>query len=250
MLKVVIQSVFALKNGLSRRGIVRNYSYDSMVNSIKNYFALRAGVTPPYNHVCQVGDPVLRLQAEPVDLETIPTPEFQKFIEHLIAVMRNYDAYGLAASQIGVPLQVFVIETSEKNYEENLKTTSAGQPLEIVPLRVFINPKMKIIDYKIFTYPEACVSICGFAAHVPRAKSIRIDAFDVSGKPFVWNAVGWPARIAQHEMDHLQGKLYTDKMDPKTLSCVVWDLVNFKEGKLAMDYRPHTRSKFRSFFYT
>ncbi|KAK0173361.1 hypothetical protein PV328_006573 [Microctonus aethiopoides] len=245
MLKVVIQSVFALENGLSRRGIVRNYSFGSMVNNVKNYFALRAGTKPPYHHVCQVGDPVLRLQAEPVDLEVIPTAEFKKFIDHLITVMRSYEAYGLAAPQIGVPVQVFVIETTEKNYEENSKTMRAGQPLEIVPLRVFINPKMKIIDYKTFTYPEACVSICGYSAHVPRAKSIRIDALDLSGNPFVWNADGWPARIAQHEMDHLQGKVYTDKMDPKTFSCVVWDLVNFKEGKLAMDYRPNIRSKFK-----
>lgn len=78
MLKVVIQSVFALENGLSRRGIVRNYSFGSMVNSIKNYFALQAGAKPPYHHVCQIGDPVLRLPAEPVDLEIIPTPEFKK----------------------------------------------------------------------------------------------------------------------------------------------------------------------------
>ncbi|XP_015109943.1 peptide deformylase, mitochondrial [Diachasma alloeum] len=207
-------------------------------NAFFDYFQSSPPPTPPYGHVCQIGDPTLRGQAEPVEPEIVATVDFKKFVDHLISTMRIYEAYGLSAPQIGVSAQVFVIETTPKQVEECIVTKSAGQPVEVVPLTVFINPKMKILDYHTNSYPEACASVFGYIAHVPRAKSVQIEAFDVTGKKFKWKAEGWPAKVAQHEMDHLQGKLFTDKMDPQTLSCAIWSIVNLRRGKVAIKFFP------------
>ncbi|XP_011303025.1 peptide deformylase, mitochondrial-like [Fopius arisanus] len=207
-------------------------------NAFFNYFQSPRQPIPPYNHVCQIGDPVLRTRAEPVEPEILATAQFKGFVEHLISIMRSHEAYGLAAPQIGVSAQIFAIETTKQQIEECIKTKSAGQPLEIVPLTVFINPKMKIIDYHTNSYPESCASVFGYIAHVPRAKTIEIQALDITGKEFTWNGHGWPAKIVQHEMDHLQGKLFTDRMDPKTFACAIWSVVNQRSGRVAIKFYP------------
>lgn len=111
---------------------------------------------------------------------------------------------GLSANQIGLPYQIFLVEVTEKHLEKFDDAYRKSRQMELVPFQVFINPKMKIIDYASLKHTEQCLSILGYSAVVPRAKSIRIEALDASGKPFVWNADGWAARVAQHEMDHLQ----------------------------------------------
>lgn len=120
--------------------------------------------------------------------------------------MRKYGAVGLAAPQIGVSSQVFVIETTQSSYDESMRHKKANQPMNVFPLQVFINPKMKILDFTSNSYLEFCGSVCGLAANVPRAKKIQIEALDLTGKSFVWQAEGWAAKVAQHEMDHLQVK--------------------------------------------
>ncbi|XP_063990562.1 peptide deformylase, mitochondrial-like [Diachasmimorpha longicaudata] len=219
-------------------------------NAFFDYFQSPAPPLPPYAHVCQIGDPVLREKAEPVEPEIMATADFKKFVDHLILTMRKYEAYGLAAPQIGVSAQVFVIETTAKQVEECIKMKSAGQPMEIVPLTVFINPKMKILDYHTNSYPEACASVFGYTAQVTRAKSIQIEAFDVTGKKITWKAEGWPAKVAQHEMDHLQGQLFTDKMDPQTLACTIWSIINVRRGKVAVKFFPDSGRwrRFKSLF--
>ncbi|KAG8040953.1 hypothetical protein G9C98_001941 [Cotesia typhae] len=240
--------------------ITRNFHYKAFIRQMSKFTGFEEKVyqylqpvdlsKPPYSHACQIGDPVLRLQAEPVELEIIKTAEFKKFIEHLIKVMRIYDAFGMAAPQIGVSSQVFVIETTKKQYDEMMMTKSAGQPIEEIPLTIFINPKIKITDFKVTNYPECCASVCGMMANVPRSKGVQINALDINGEPFTWDAVCWPAKVAQHEFDHLQGKLYTDTMDRKTLSCMVWQTVNRRGGKISVDYTPVARSKLRKLFFT
>lgn len=193
---------------------------------------------PPYEHICQIGDPVLREIAPPVDLQsTAHTKEFQKLLDQLCRVMRRYTMCGLAAPQIGVSLQIFAIELRPKFVMKIPPDARNYFEMEPIPLTYFINPEMRIVNSEEVSFPEYCGSITGFEAVVPRAKQIKITAFDRLGEPFTWNATGWAARIAQHEYDHLQGELYVDKMDPTTFQFNYWKEVNENKGNIKLQYR-------------
>ncbi|XP_076295796.1 peptide deformylase, mitochondrial isoform X3 [Lasioglossum baleicum] len=181
---------------------IRRFSFKSVKNTLANYFQSESS-KPPYGHICQLGDPVLRMKAAPVDAKVLETGEFQAMLEQLKDVMRRYRMSGLAAPQVGVPLQVFAIEIQN--------------PEEIV-------------------FSETCGSVTGFRANVPRAKEVEIKAVNPIGTTFSWKAKGWTSRIAQHEFDHLQGKLYIDKMDPSTFQCSMWKEINIHKGKLALRF--------------
>lgn len=118
--------------------------------------------------------------------------------------MRNYNACGLAGPQIGLPWQIFAIEYTEKDMKEVHEVVKKVHEMEIVPLQVFINPELKITDYTPILSYESCESIRGFSGSVSRAYEIEITALNTSAEPFTWKARGWPARIVQHEYDHLQ----------------------------------------------
>jgi len=121
--------------------------------------------------------------------------------------MRAYDAYGLSGPQIGLPWQIFAIECSEKTMMGIEKTVRKAHEMNIVPMTIFINPELKIIDHTPITLYEGCESIRGFSAAVPRAYEVEITALNASAELFTWRARGWSARIAQHEYDHLQVRL-------------------------------------------
>ncbi|XP_066570022.1 peptide deformylase, mitochondrial isoform X2 [Amia ocellicauda] len=178
--------------------------------------------SPPYKHVCQVGDPILRSKASQVDPTQINSPEIQKVIRTLVKVMRKLDCVGLSAPQVGVPLQILVAEYSERMLYENRPSEREAKGLQPFPLKVFVNPSLRVLDSRTASFPEACESISGFCACVPRYHSVEIAGLNERGEPVTWEASGWPARIIQHEMDHLSGVLYIDKMDSKTFINFVW----------------------------
>lgn len=112
---------------------------------------------------------------------------------------------------------------------------------------------MKILDYQKIVYPEACESIKGFHADVARYKAINVTGmktwlfykrftltyfigFDENGNSLSFDMKGWNARIIQHEIDHLNGILYTDIMDKKTLTCSCWNVINERGGKVELPY--------------
>lgn len=97
---------------------------------------------------------------------------------------------------------------------------------------------MKVTDYTKVTFQEGCESVKGFVADVPRCISVELTGFDEEGKMLNKNFVGWPARIVQHEMDHLDGTLYTDIMDRNTLACGFWEHVNKNNGRIELPFRP------------
>lgn len=178
--------------------------------------------------VRQVGDPVLRETASNVDPAVIQTPEFKNLIDTMVQVMRNKTGVGIAAPQIGVGLQVFAIEYTGQHYKR-LKEVHGFSDKEIkrmgialVPLKVFINPALKIVDSNMLAFREGCLSVAGFSAIVPRAREVEVTALDNTGNRITWRAAGWPARIAQHEMDHLKGNLYIDTMLYKTFMNNEW----------------------------
>ncbi|XP_006878944.1 PREDICTED: peptide deformylase, mitochondrial [Elephantulus edwardii] len=187
---------------------------------------VRGPPQPPYAHVCQVGDPVLRAVAAPVEPAQLAGPELQRLVQRLVQVMRRQHCVGLSAPQLGVPLQVLALELPEAVLRSYSPRTREARQMEPFPLRVFVNPSLRVLDSHLVTFPEGCESFAGFLACVPRFQAVQISGLDPRGKHVVWQASGWAARIVQHEMDHLQGCLFTDKMDSKTLTNIHWMEVN------------------------
>jgi peptide deformylase len=158
--------------------------------------------------IVQVGDPVLRHPARPLSPAEILSPEVQQLIELMRATMHNAPGVGLAAPQIGLPLQLAVIQDTGE-----LPATERAP----VDFHVIANPRLTLGD-GIVEFFEGCLSVEGFQAVVPRARSVRVEALDHRGEPVVIDASGWYARILQHEIDHLNGKLYIDRMRGDTLA--------------------------------
>jgi peptide deformylase len=85
-----------------------------------------------------------------------------------------------------------------------------------VPVRVFVNPVVSPVGDEKVTFFEGCLSVAGFAALVPRYRELEISGLDEKGQPVTWRVRGWPARIVQHELDHLNGTLYIDRMHTRS----------------------------------
>lgn len=131
--------------------------------------------SPPYGHVCQVGDPVLRSHAAAVDPAAITGPEIQKVISTMVRVMRGLECVGLSAPQVGVPLRILALEYPKKMLEESSPASQEARGLSVQPLRVFINPQLRVLDGRTVLFQEACESISGFSATVPRYLSVEVS---------------------------------------------------------------------------
>ncbi|XP_068169161.1 peptide deformylase, mitochondrial [Antennarius striatus] len=210
--------------GRCRRFYSSGVKVRSYLQFVKNKIKPPSG--PPYNHVCQVGEPVLRSQAAAVDPAAISGPEIQRVINTLVKVMRKSDCVGLSAPQIGVPLRILVLEYPEKMLEESSPASRQVRGLSAQPLQIFINPHLRILDGQTVYFREACESIAGFSASVPRYLSVEVTGLNEKGENVTWQASGWSARILQHEMDHLNGVLYIDHMDSKTFVNINWQSYN------------------------
>ncbi|XP_007906133.1 peptide deformylase, mitochondrial [Callorhinchus milii] len=182
--------------------------------------------SPPYQHVCQVGDPILRSKASPVNTSELHSPQMAKLIRTLVMVMREKNCIGLSAPQIGVPLQVIAMEFTEQIFQTNRPSMRQIKEMNPFSLKIFINPSVRVLDSRTVQFPEGCESISGFAACVPRYHAVEIMGLNEHGQPIVWQTSGWTARIVQHEMDHLNGILYIDKMDSKTFLNINWIVLN------------------------
>lgn len=193
---------------------------------------------PPYSHICQIGDPILRYNAEEINPEDIKKSEIKRVLKKMHDVMHSYESVGLAAPQIGVPLRIFMIEFSEKMSEKFSPDIRKSREMAIIPLKVFINPKLTVVSYEKILFPEACESVRGFSADVARYREVLVTGLDAEGKPISWQTSGWPARIVQHEMDHLCGRLYTDIMVRSTFTCTCWEKVNRTGGRIYVPFSP------------
>lgn len=185
---------------------------------------------------CQVGDPVLRKIAEDVPESLIASPEVKFLASRMKSVLEDYKLVGLAAPQIGISLRIFIMSFGEHSRKKITPEVYKAKEMSMFPTTVFINPKIKVLDYKKITFEEGCASIIGLKAEVTRNYSVQVTAFDENGQKIEHIFTGWNSRIAQHETDHLNGILFTDIMNRKTLRCTNWELINKKRGKLALPY--------------
>lgn len=207
-----------------RRSLSSNVKVRSYLQYVKR--KIISPPSPPYSHVCQVGDPVLRSHAAAVDPSAVTGPEIQRVIKTMVAVMRKLECVGLSAPQIGVPLRILALEYPQKMFEESSPATREVRGLSVQPLRIFVNPQLRVLDGRTVLFQEACESISGFSATVPRYLSVELSGLNETGEAVTWQASGWSARIVQHEMDHLDGVLYIDRMDTKTFININWQAHN------------------------
>jgi peptide deformylase len=175
---------------------------------------MTAGAAP----VVQIGDPVLRARAREVPPETLATPEFRELVQRMIATMRAAPGVGLAAPQIGVPSRVVVLEDREEYLSRLTGEERRERERSAFPVRVLVNPVLRAVGGERATFFEGCLSVAGFVGLVERAREVEVTALDERGAPVTWRARGWPARILQHEVDHLDGTVYVDRMLPRSFS--------------------------------
>ena len=159
--------------------------------------------------IVQAGEPVLRQAARPLTPEEIASAEIEQLIELMRRTMYDAPGVGLAAPQIGLPLQLAVIADSVEDPVKDRRP---------VPFHVIINPRITLGPDPPVEHFEGCLSVEGLQAMVPRAPQVTVEALDGAGKPVTIQASGWYARILQHEIDHLHGTLYVDRMRSRTLS--------------------------------
>lgn len=166
-------------------------------------------VLPP---IVQAGHHVLRRRAREVREALLGTPELHSLVSIMIEAMRHAPGVGLAAPQLGVPLRVFVAEDQEERIEQlpaDMREERGRVPL---PLKVLVNPTVVAEGKEQVTFYEGCLSVRGYGALVTRANAVRVSGTDHEGREVSLRLEGWPARIMQHEMDHLEGTLYIDRM--------------------------------------
>jgi peptide deformylase len=158
--------------------------------------------------IVQVGDPVLRIPARELSNDEILSEEIQQLILNMQATMRAAPGVGLAAPQIGRPIQLVVIEDVDHSHltQEQLMERNRYK----VPFHVVINPKIYIDDSNRADFFEACLSISDYMGIVSRATAVRVECLNEQAEPVEINATGWYARILQHEIDHLNATLYID----------------------------------------
>ena len=148
--------------------------------------------------VARMGHPVLRTPTAPLDPAQIETPAVQRLIDDMFDTMREYQGIGLAAPQVHEGLRLFV--------------AGVDDPETSLPPVVMINPEIEPIGGELEEDWEGCLSIPDVRGKVPRPVEIRVQAFDRHARQLSMTASGFPARVIQHETDHLNGVLFLDRM--------------------------------------
>ncbi len=160
--------------------------------------------------ICRMGNPILRKVAAEVKTETIKTDSFARLIQDLKDSMKHYGGIGIAAPQIGISQQVCVIELNGIN--------RYGQEINL-PFTIFINPQIEVLSIEQKGYWEGCLSVPGLRGYVERPQHIRVKYLDEKAELREMEAQGFLATVIQHELDHLFGTLYIDRIkDPRLLS--------------------------------
>lgn len=161
---------------------------------------------------------MLRRQARPLTPAEIVQKETRQLIEQMRETMLDAPGVGLAAPQIGLPLQLAVIEDREE-YQKALPPEQLQERgRKPVPFHVIINPKITQLAGETAEFFEGCLSVHGYSAIVARARTVRVECLDEHGSSRLIEASGWYARILQHEIDHLNGTLYLDRMITRTFT--------------------------------
>ena len=168
--------------------------------------------------ITQIGEEVLRGQARELSRTEVMSVTIQELIGHMRETMRNAPGVGLAAPQVGMPLQLAVIEDREEYHAKLTPAQLSARQRMPVAFHVLINPRIVAKDDTAVEFFEGCLSVTGYAAVVPRAQAVTVEFLDEHAERRRIEASGWYARILQHEIDHLNGVLYIDRMRSRTFT--------------------------------
>ena len=159
--------------------------------------------------IATVGHPVLRTPAREVSREELLSERMQRFIDDLVETMRDANGAGLAANQVFEPVRICVIEVGDNpRYPYKPK----------IPLTILVNPRIEPLSDETFENYEGCLSVPDLRGVVRRHVEIRVRAWDRYGQEIDQVVRGLSAGTFQHEVDHLDGKLFLDRVeDPRTL---------------------------------
>ena len=164
----------------------------------------------------QIGEPVLRDKAGLLTREEILSDPIQNLISSMHSTLRAAPGVGLAAPQIGLPIQLAIIEDLPQYWSELSPSEIAMRERREVPFHVIINPTITFAGEPSVEFFEGCLSLSGFTAMVPRSREVAVQCLDERAEPKTIRASGWYARILQHEIDHLEGIIYVDRMHPRS----------------------------------
>jgi peptide deformylase len=167
-------------------------------------------------NIVQAGDEVLRKTARPLTRDEILGEEIQQLIESMRETMHQAPGVGLAAPQVGLPINLAVIEDREQYHAQVPPARLLERERQPVPFHVLINPQIVFTGSSSAEFFEGCLSVDGFSALVPRARAVKVEYLDEQAVERAVEASGWYARILQHEIDHLHGILYLDRMHTRS----------------------------------
>jgi peptide deformylase len=156
--------------------------------------------------IARLGHPVLRKKCREVTREEISSPDMRRLVKDMIETMHEYGGVGLAAPQVHEAVKLAIIEYDEDQRAE------LGTPQ---PLLVIWNARVKVLDEAPSGFWEGCLSVPGMRGYVERPSKIEVSYLDERGKPQTLLASGFLATVFQHELDHLDGVLYVDKITDK-----------------------------------
>lgn len=170
--------------------------------------------------IVQTGDPVLRQMGRALTAEEIALPAIQDLIVLMRDTMRDAPGVGLAAPQIGLPIQLAVIEDQPEYTQGIAPEVLARRERAAVPFMALINPRIVASSEETAEFFEGCLSVAGFSALVKRARGVTVEYLDENAQARRLEASGWFARILQHEIDHLHGRLYIDRMETRSFATI------------------------------
>lgn len=178
------------------------------------------------------GDPVLRKVGEEIDENY---PNLSELIENMKETMVNAQGVGLAAPQIGLAIRLFIVDTSPFESDEDLETEERAFLKDFK--KVFINAKIIKEEGDEWAFNEGCLSIPEIREDVFRQEKITIEYFDENFEKHTEIIDGLAARVVQHEYDHIEGILFTDKISSLKKRLIKKKLENISKGKINPDYR-------------
>jgi peptide deformylase len=169
--------------------------------------------------IVECGDPVLRRPADPVSVSDLGSGELRLLIERMRATMYAAPGVGLAAPQVGVPIQLAVLQDGPERWGQLGEDERIRRERNDLPFTVLVNPTVQPAGGTASFY-EGCLSVPGLTGVVARHRAVHVEALDENGAPVARLFSGWAARIVQHEVDHLNGRLYLDLVEVRSLSTV------------------------------
>lgn len=178
------------------------------------------------------GDPVLRKVGKEIEKDF---PKLDELIENMWETMYNASGVGLAAPQIGLPLRLFIVDATP--FAEDDELTKAEQNTIKGFKKVFINAKIEEETGNDWNFNEGCLSIPDIREDVSRKDTIKITYCDGDFKEHTETYDGVLARVIQHEYDHIQGILFTDKLSSLKKRLLKGRLANISKGKIRVEYR-------------